>query len=321
MTTPPGPTSGADAWREAIEEVVHLFRHINGAALALVVGQGDRARAQFSAQVRAALPELAYREVRLGPGELQPLLELERGADRGKYLIFVYGLQELDTDQRREALSSLNWNRSLIDRGGVKLVLWVEPELVSSLYAHAGDFADWWDAFVELPEGPRWQADGRSPRRKSKQALEHLLSELFATPESLVRFLHIHRDTRPIVADRRHLLESKSEVAFQTVEALESRGLTTVFLDRLAREFPLREADIHAVQALYSTSSERRQPKAAPQDRPSPAETSNAADPIRVVLLSLGVAVLLLFALGQRACDNLDGRSGDEPAQEVPTPP
>lgn len=139
-------------WEEALAGLAHRIETAEGYLLALVVGAGDGLREAFACDMAARLaPRFEVRPVEItaeAPNPLQPLMDL---AGIENVVVVPYGLAELSKEERKHTLHLLNWSRSQLTRRPMKVVLWVEPDVVAELYQFAGDFADWWSELVELP--------------------------------------------------------------------------------------------------------------------------------------------------------------------------
>ena len=142
----------AARWDSAIAELSHRVESAQGYLLALVVGAGETLRGALIRDLGARLaPGFEVRPVAVTAEQPNPLAGLMEEAGIERQLILVYGLGSLSTDDRKHALHMLNWARSQLTRRPMKIVLWVEPDVVVELYQFAGDFADWWTVLIELP--------------------------------------------------------------------------------------------------------------------------------------------------------------------------
>lgn len=172
------PTDAEAArWEEAVAGLAHRIEGAKGYLLALVVGAGEPLREAFTRDLGARLaPGFEVRPVAVtgeAPNPLQPLMDL---AGIEKVVVVPYGLAALTLEQRKHTLHLLNWSRSQLTRRPMKVVLWVEPDIVAQLYQFAGDFADWWSELIELPEhAPEVGADPYEGRSRW-ELLEELLA-------------------------------------------------------------------------------------------------------------------------------------------------
>lgn len=142
-----------ERWEDVMAELEHLFTYGEGPILVIAVGRGEEARRALAGELARRMPSgLAFREFVITPEDLNPFVDFQRGLDRGRFVTLVYGLESLEPGPLKRALALMNWNRSQLDRGALRMVLWVEPEILPQLYRYAGDFADWWTDFVDIPE-------------------------------------------------------------------------------------------------------------------------------------------------------------------------
>lgn len=252
-----------ERWERLSETLRAVFSVHEDQALVLAVGKGDESRAGLAGLLTEVLPAgLRLREFVFQPDNLNPFVDFQRGVDRGQYVTLASGLSTLSAADQKKALELLNWSRGLLERGGIKLVLWVEPELVPTLYRYAGDFADWWTALVEVPERPpprrapskgkgEWGVDDHKPGVEDpRRALERLLLELF-TPEELSALIRRHvaewSEILPVPAG----IVSHAAFMFHIVRELEIRGLLDgSFFVALQRARPSRAEEIASVAAL-----------------------------------------------------------------------
>lgn len=146
-------TPDAERWEQAVAELSHRVLTAEGSLLALVVGANAALRQAFVADLGQRLvPKLEIRQIAFTPEHPNPLASVMEEAGVESRVFVLHGLSELSDEDRKNALHLLNWSRSQLVRRLVKVVLWVEPAMVRTLYQHAGDFADWWSVLVELPE-------------------------------------------------------------------------------------------------------------------------------------------------------------------------
>ena len=252
-------------WGDIQLELETVFRVHTDMVLVLAVGQGDAVLSALAALLATSLPtSLKLRQFGYSSENLNPLIDFQRGIDRGQYVTLASGLGGLEEGERRKALELLNWNRGLMERGGIKLVLWVEPSLVPSLYRYAGDFADWWTALIELPDGPPVAlpigGEPEAPRALSppqgrddprRAALEQALAERRRriragepTGDLDTRILDLKRAVRRGPTPRSgDVLNDRYEL----VEVLGQGGFATVW-----RAWDARDAQMVAVKILHA---------------------------------------------------------------------
>lgn len=162
-------------WSEIARTLRGVFELHPGRVLVLALGSGAEALSEFTATLARILPSsLSIRSFVFSADNLNPLIDAQRGVDRGQYVTLAHGLAQLTPEQRQRALTTLNNNRGLMGRGGVKFILWVEPEIYQELNRFAGDFADWWTELVDVPlSHPVW----REPLEIQEENLRRLAEE------------------------------------------------------------------------------------------------------------------------------------------------
>ena len=150
------PISTTDErWNAIVRDLGVWFSEPTNMRFIVAIGNGEAVRRAFADGVRTALPDsLELRPFVVGTGNVNPLIDYQRGIDRGQYVTFAFGFERLAPDVRRRALDALNRNRGLLSRGNLKFVLWLEPTLVGEAATYASDLLDWRTTMIEIPDIP-----------------------------------------------------------------------------------------------------------------------------------------------------------------------
>lgn len=170
------------SWQETVDEILYGLHAVDRYSLAVVVGPNDEARRALAAELAARRPRRAiFREFRLEPGLLNPFEDFARAREwRDDYITLVYGLEGLSPSDLRKSLRLMNWNRGMLQRGNLRVVLWIPAQLEEVVLEHASDLVDWWTVYVALPEAPIVRA----------------WDEPDIDPDEHLRALHRERDDR-----------------------------------------------------------------------------------------------------------------------------
>lgn len=148
----------AQRWDEQVGMLAHRVAHTDGSLLALLVGQDGTSVEVFAADLGAALPEgHEVRRLQIDEAHLNPFADIQDVAAIERVFFLAHGLGTLTPEQRKNALRLMNWSRAQLSRRTIQLGLWVETDLLRDLYTYAGDFVDWWQVLLELPEAPERQ--------------------------------------------------------------------------------------------------------------------------------------------------------------------
>ncbi|MEM9458458.1 MAG: serine/threonine-protein kinase [Myxococcota bacterium] len=220
-------------WKEAVAEIIYGLYAVDRYSLVIAVGSDDQARRVLAAELAAKRPSRAiFREFRLDPGSLNAFEDYTRAHEwRDDYVTLVYGLEGLSIADQRKALRLMNWNRGMLERGNLRVVLWVPRTLEEQVVEHAGDLLDWWTVYVELPAAPEvgsWEgsqasAVGRLAHRYQQRATaQHSGQDTNAIDHDIVR---LRRQLRSrvtprdgdIMGGRYRLLERRGAGGFATV--------------------------------------------------------------------------------------------------------
>lgn len=155
-TASTGTPSASGEWTEAIREIGQALLETSSFSLAVAVGEGHRTRGALRAALAARTPAgTVYREFRVQSNALNPFADYRDSYRwREQVVLFAYGWEDLDEEQRVESFRLMNQSRELLKRGGLKVCILVAPSLIPELRRHAGDLFDWWSAFCRLPVPP-----------------------------------------------------------------------------------------------------------------------------------------------------------------------
>lgn len=227
------PPSAGD-WEESVGEIIYGLYAVDRYSLVVVIGPDDETRRALAAEMAARRPERAiFREFRLEPGSLNAFEDYSKAREwRDDYVTLVYGLEALSTKDRRKALRLMNWNRGMLERGNLRVVLWVPHCLEEDVVEHAGDLLDWWTVYIELPSAPKLQS-----WRDASSKLESMLGEAvqLRDEEQRADAAHSRSDAEIVRLKRERRMAGALRVGdiignrYRLIERIGSGGFATVW--------------------------------------------------------------------------------------------